>query len=276
MNIEKIKNYNQKMLAVFCSLGVIFLTVCIVMLVIEMLPRRNYNDQPQGLISDERTEVLNQENLRKQIISYESPWLIDTLRSIYIVPVSIKTLNKPEEAEQEIPLGLRGQLNLFDSSKRGKGYYGGRYFEGKYANLIIYNPGEENATSLFNERIIIGEVASYYFKDDILLVFYTASKDTDKNGIIDLSDLRTLCVYSLQTGIMRKISDNDNQVEGYQFVENAKDLLVEFNLSQYKGSQFDNYQSPGKVMKYSFDSQKLSNIIPEKIQTDMQKLVEGK
>ena len=75
---------------------------------------------------------------------------------------------------------------------------------------------------------------------------------------------------------MRKISDNDNRVEGYRFVENSKDLLVEFRLSEYNDNQFNNSLSPGKIMKYSFDSQRLTNIIPEKIQKDMQKLVEGK
>lgn len=276
MNIEKVKNYNQKVLAVISTLGVIFLIICIVMLIAELFPRRYYNDhQPQGLISDERIEELNQENLRKQIISYESPWLIDTVKSVYVVPVSIKTLKKAEEVAEETTLGS-AQLDLFGSSKMKRGYYGRRHFEGKYANLIIYSPVEEKTTSLFNERIFIGDVTSYYFKDDILLVFYSASKDTDKNGVIDLSDLRNLCVYSLNTGIMRKISDQGNQVEGYMFVENSKDLLVEFKLSQYKENQFGNNQSPGKIMKYSFDSQELSDIIPEKIQSDMQKLIEGK
>lgn len=273
MNIEKIRNYNQKMLAVLCTLGVLFLFICIVLIVVEFLPRGGYEEMPEGLIAEEKTEALNQENLRKQIVSYESPWLIDTLKSIYIVPVSIRTLRNPEEAV------ALGELGLMDASVRSfkkGGYYNRKYFEGKYANLILYNAIEEKATSLFGERIIIGKVEVYYFENDILLVFYAAAKDTDKNGIIDLYDQRSLYVYSMNTGITRKISDGDNQVTDYKFMEKSKDMLVEFELSQYKENQFQTAYLPKKVMKYNFDSQILSNIIPDEIQNEMQKLVEGK
>jgi len=276
MSIEKVRNYNQKILAVLSTLGVLFLLVCTVILIIEIWPSSRYVERPQGLISDEKAEALNQENLRKQIISYEMPWLIDTLKSTYIVPVSISTLEKAEVISYAEG-GVLGLLDEFPSAvKREKGYYSHKHFDGKYANLIIYNPVEEKTVSLFNERIIIGNIQTYYFRDDILIVFYTASRDTDKNGIIDLSDHRNLCVYSLNTEVMRNVSDGDNQVMGYSFVENSKDLLVEFQLNQYKENQFSNHRSPGKIVKYSFDSQQQTNIIPESIQNGMQQLVEGK
>ncbi len=279
MNIEKIKNYNQKMLALISTLGVIFLLILIIMLIPEflrILPDRSYNDNPSGLISGEKAENLNQENLRKQIISYESPWLIDTLKSEYIIPVSIKTLKKPEEIEQTANSETLDLMDAYSSTKRGKGYYNRRYFEGSYANLILYKPFENKTKPLFKERILIGDIQAYYFKDDILLVFYSAEKDTDKNGIIDLNDNLNLCIYSLDTETIRKITGNDNSIEEYKFIENSKDLLIEFKLGQYQNNQFDNYQSPRKIMKYEFDTQMLSEIVPAEIQNEMQKLVEGK
>ncbi|MCD7898696.1 MAG: hypothetical protein LUH22_02110 [Bacteroides sp.] len=274
MKIDKIKNYNQTLLAILGTLACVVLLLCVVMMVIEIFPGRYSPATPQGLIADEKVETLNQENLRKQIISYETPWLIDTLNDVYIIPVSIKTLKKPEEVE----LHNEETLNLLNTSYRfkGRGYYGYQKFDGKYANLIIYQPSIDRTKSLFSERLIIGEIKTYYFKDDILLTFYAASKDTDKNGIIDLNDLRSIYLYSLKNETMRKVSDGDNQIEKYQFVGNSKDLLIEFSLHQYKTTQFDNHQSPSKIMKYNFEEQKLVSIIPENIQNEMQKLVEGK
>lgn len=108
------------------------------------------------------------------------------------------------------------------------------------------------------------------------MVFYAASNDTDKNGVIDLSDLRSLYVYSLHTEKMRVIADAGNQVANYSFIENSKNLLVEFQLSQYKENLFEYAGSPKKILKYDFEAQRLISIIPEAIQKEMQKLVEGK
>ncbi|NMA73755.1 MAG: hypothetical protein GX963_06245 [Bacteroidales bacterium] len=240
-------------------------------------PRRSYDFDPQGLISEDNVNLLNEEYLRKQVVSYETPLLIDTLNSIYIIPVSIKTLKKPEEVvavnEQHLDL-----LDVSFNARRLKksSYYNYRQFDGNYANIIIYNAMQDRTFSLFNERIIIGNVEAYYFQDDILMVFYTASKDTDKNGVIDLSDLRSLCIYSLNTGEMRVITDEENQIMHYGFIENSKNLLVEFKLKDYKESQFASIGSPRKIMKYAFDTKKLRNVIPDDIQKEMQKLVEGK
>jgi hypothetical protein len=277
MNIEKIKNYNQKMLAIVSTLGAVLLLMFIIMMIRELriFDGRHSDDNPSGLIAGDKVENLNQENLRKQIISYESPWLIDTLKSVYIIPVSIATLKKPEETSS-----VSEVTALMDTypgfSKNENGYCNQRYFEGSYTNLIVYYPLENKVLSLFNERLLIGSVQAYYFKDDVLMVFYSAGEDTDKNGIIDLGDTRNLCIYSLNTGKLRKISDSDNSVMHYQFIENTRDLLVEFSLNSYTEKQFTTSRTPTKIMKYSYDSQELTGVIPQKIQDDMQELVEGK
>ncbi|MDR1274351.1 MAG: hypothetical protein LBK12_07360 [Odoribacteraceae bacterium] len=275
MNIEKIKNYNQKVLAVVGTLGIILLLICITLMMTEFHAFRGspYPNSPSGLISNEKAENLNQENLRKQIISYESPWLIDTLESVYIIPVSITTLKKPEEVmlTGNVSSETLTLLDLYpDKMSRGYGH------ESSYANLILYYPLKNKTISLFNERLVLGNVRVRYFNDDILLLFYVAEKDTDKNGHIDMEDTRNLGIYSLNTGVMKKISDSENSVNHYQFVENTKDLLVEFNLNRYTEKQFTGKQMPSKIMKYQYDLRQLVEVIPQKIEEDMQKLVEGR
>ncbi len=72
------------------------------------------------------------------------------------------------------------------------------------------------------------------------------------------------------------ITDGENSVKGYQFIENSKDLLVEFSLNQYEDVKFNSYEKPIRIMKYEFETEKLSGIIPQEIQRELQKLVEGK
>lgn len=277
MKIEKIKNYNQIMLSVVCTLGAILLSIGLIMVIFDLVRSRGGGyDEPQGLIADEKTEVLNQENLRKQVISYETPWLIDTLKSKYIIPVSVQTLKKPEDI---VPLdeGLLGLMDMYPTShiKSSKySYY--RELRGKFTNLIIYDALTGKTQPLFDTRALIGDTKAYYFQDDILLLFYAAATDTDKNGVIDLNDVRSLYIYSLNNDVMQKISDGDNSIVDYRFMNNSKDLIVEISLGAYKKEQFLTNMVPNKMKKYNFDSQKLSEIIPEKVQAEMQRLVEGK
>jgi len=242
----------------------------------EILERFDFNKRStitNSLISEEMVERLNMDNQRLQIISYESPELIDTVNVIYIIPVSISTLDKPETVVEAVDNGI---MALYDyGSTKNKGYYKDNYFAGLFANIIIYQPFENKTVLLFNERIMINILHAYYFKDEVLLVFYTAEKDTNKDGFVNFEDDTNLCIYSLKTGIMRRITDGTNSITDYQFVGNSKDLLVEFSLSQYKDVKFNSYK-PRKILRYEFEAEKLSEVVPATIQQQMQTLLEGK
>lgn len=281
MKIEKIKNFNQVILAIAGIIGLILLVIFLIMAVSDLFQDFSYNKKrdttiTNSLISEEMVETLIQDNQRLQIISYESPKLIDTLNAVYIIPVSVSTLDKPETVvERTGGDGLMGLMDTYGSFSRKKGYYEENYFEGLFANLIVYQPIANKTVLLFNERIMLGGLRSYNFKDDILLVFWTAEKDTNKDGLVNYYDDTNLCIYSMKTGKIHRISQGQNSITDYQFVENSKDLLIEFSLSEYKDVKFKSYK-PRKVMKYEFETEKLSEVVPANIQQQMQNLVEGK
>jgi hypothetical protein len=80
----------------------------------------------------------------------------------------------------------------------------------------------------------------------------------------------------LQKERIRKITDGINSVKNYQFIGNTKNLLVEFSLNQYKDVKFKSHYKPSKVMRYEFETEKLTEVVPQDIQLQMQKLIEGK
>jgi len=280
MKIEKIKNFNQVILAIAGISGVFLLLIFILIAISDLFSTWNVGSGrnrtiTNSLISEEKVEALNLENQRLQIISYDTPTLIDTVNAVYIIPVSVSTLDKPETVvEVDYDEGIMSVLDMYGSSRK-RGYYLDNYFDGLFANLIVYQPILNKTVLLFNERIMLGKLRTFYFKDDILLVFFTAEKDTNKDGLINFKDDISLCIYSLKTGKMHRIADGTNSITDYQFVENSKDLLVEFSLSQYNEVKFKSYK-PRKIMKYEFETEKLSDIVPEKIQQQMQNLVEGR
>ena len=280
MKIEKIKNFNQVMLAIAGVFGVVLLFIFIIMAISDLFRSWDIGSGrsrtiTNSLISEEKVEALNQENQRLQIVSYQSPRLIDTVNVIYIIPVSVSTLDKPETVvEAEYEEGIMSLLDTYGSSMK-KGYYETNYFEGLFANLIVYKPITNKTVLLFNERIMLSELRTYNFKDDILLVFFTAEKDTNKDGLINFKDDKNLCIYSLKTDKMHRITEGTNSITDYKFIENSKDLLVEFSLSQYNDVKFKSYK-PKKIMKYEFETEKISEVVPANIQQQMQNLVEGR
>lgn len=109
MNIEKIKTYNQKLLAVLGTIVALMALIGLISILffVGMEIGSSFGSKSEdGILSDEKIELLQKENKRQQIISYQIPELVDTVNLIYMIPVSQKTLNNPENIEDDEVLGL--------------------------------------------------------------------------------------------------------------------------------------------------------------------------
>jgi len=273
MNIEKIKNYNQKLLAVLGTVAIligIFALILIAVFTIEEIGRnfRN-NNQDDGILSDERIEELQKENKRKQLISYETPRLVDTLNLVYIIPVSHKTLNSAEYIDEEV-LGLLDMHGSYKSDKR----YSRRYY-GDFNNLLIYDYKTHRIDKLFTDRINFGDIQTEYFKDDILILFTASTQDTYKDGVINQEDYKTLFIYSMTNKKLREVKLDKAAVSQINFVEKTKNLIIQFGIDHNRDGKFDQHSEPIIIKKYDFKSGKLIDIVSQEINTELQKKLEG-
>ena len=267
----KIEKYNQKLLAVLGTVGVIFLTVALIAFVsITIMEYRRFSpeDIETGILSDEKIEKLQKENKREQVISYETPILIDTLRSVYIVPVSHKTLNEKED--------ITGLLNAFTSSdmEQSDNRYSGGFY-GAYNNVIVYNPESGTNKKLFEKRVNFNKINTEYFENEILLLIQASEKDTYKDGVINLEDFKSLYIYSFNQNKMEKIGIDGMDVYSYKFINKSKDLIIKFGVDKNKDGQFKEYNEPTLIKKYEFKSGKLIDIINNKTNSELQKMLEG-
>jgi hypothetical protein len=274
MKIEKVKNYNQKLLAVLGTIGAIFLVVALVSFIfiaIQESRRYDYNEPETGILSEEKIQELQKENKRKQVISFESPILVDTLNLNYIIPVSHKTLNGTED--------IVGLLNAFTSSdskisKKNDDRYSRRFY-GVFNNVILYDGKKGTNNKLFNNRLNFEKIETEYFDDEILLLIKASDKDTFKDGVINLKDFSSLYIYALNEGEMRKIEISGMDVFRFNFIEKTKDLIIEFGVDKNNDGFYENYNEPTIIKRYDFKNQKLVDIIDPKISSELQKLLEG-
>jgi len=273
MSIDKIKNYNQKVLAVLGTvvalIAIVGLIAITVFAISEIGRTFRHNNHDDGILSDEKIEELQKENKRKQLISYETPRLVDTLNLIYIIPVSQKTLTSSELIEEKT-------LELMDtrSSSKVDKRYSGQYY-GDFNNLLIYDYKNNNIEKLFKDRINFDNIQTEYFKDDILVLFKAATKDTYKDGVINQLDYKTLFIYSLKNKKLKEIALVNSDVSEINFVENSKDIIIKFGLDHNKDGKFDEYSEPSLIKKYDYEKGKLIDIVSQEINAELQMKLEG-
>jgi len=133
-----------------------------------------FNRQDDGILSEEKIEKLQQENKRKQVISFDFPKLVDTLNSIYIIPVRHKTLNAAEYIDEEVlgVLDMYSSGNVKVDSRYSKSYYG------SFNNLLIYDLRNKSIETLFEERINFSEIRTEVIGNEIIVLFVASLKDT--------------------------------------------------------------------------------------------------
>lgn len=277
MKIEKVKNYNQKLLAILGTIGgicIIIALISFISLLIKEQKRFDYNEPETGILSEDKIEKLQKENKREQVISYETPILLDTLNSKYIIPVSHKTLDEEEHIS-----GLLGLTNGFTGSE-SKEYvkkderYSKRIY-GEFNNVIVYEANSGINRKLFDKRINFDKIKTEYFKNEIIILIKASEKDTFKDGVINLKDFSSLYIYSLNEKKMRKIGIEGMDVYSFNFINKSKDLIVEFGIDKNKDGSFENYNEPIIIKKYDFKNDKLIEIIDSKINSELQKTLEG-
>jgi len=276
MNIEKLKNYNQKMLAVLGSILVLMATVGLIMMIAAGISELRWafrsDDSENGILSDEKIEELQKENKRQQLISYDFPRLTDTLNSIYIIPVRQKTLNAAEFIDGD---GVLGLLDMHGGSKYKSDKRFSRRIYGSFNNLIIYDAKTKESKPLFDQRVNFSEIRTEQLQDDILVLFTAAEKDTYKDGVINLKDLKALYIYSMQEKKLRKVSNEGMDIENYGFVHESKDLIIHMGIDYSQDGTYDEYIEPATVRIYNYESDTLEEVINTETSTKLQKLLEG-
>jgi hypothetical protein len=272
--MEKLKKYNQKLLAVLGTLAILFLIVGLIGIIgilIQEYQRTSYYDrQDDGILSEEKIEELQKENKREQVISYETPKLIDTLQQLYIIPVSQKSLQDAEYIDT-------GLLNMYSNDlyvekkdvRYSKGYFG------NFNNIIVYNQKTGNTQKLFTERVNFDGIQTTYFEDDIFLLCKVATKDTFKDGVINLLDFKSLYIYSFASKKLLKVGNNELNVIDYKFITNSKELIIRFGIDKNDNGKYEEYREPSILKRYNFQTETLTDIIDTKLHNELQQLLEG-
>ncbi|ANQ51891.1 hypothetical protein MY04_4556 [Flammeovirga sp. MY04] len=276
MNIEKIKNFNQILLSVVGVILICFLLLgffsTAVILATEVFDVFGNYDSTTGILAEEKVEELQSENKRKQLVSYEYPRLADTLNQVYIIPITHINLKKVENIEEANIDDESNEILGITSSKRYKSYR-----NSDYHNLIVFDNKTQTSKKLFDTRLNFDYIHVDYFKDDkdIIVNFKAATKDTNKDGVIDQKDLKSIYLYSIPNDKLKEIHIPNTDVRSYSLIEGEKDLIINFGIDANKSGIYDSRQEPNIIKKYIYKTGELVDVIQPKMMKELQQQLEG-
>jgi hypothetical protein len=278
MNIEKIKNYNQVMLAVITSIGVLFGIIGLIVFLFYILSdvfrifdqKTNYQDT--SLPVEEYVYPQTEGGSDKLVFSFEFPELIDTPNQLHVIPVGLRSSN---ELSDEYP----NKLTDTESDSYGgysRGYKNYNYYNKTFANMLVYDAKSGHSEPIFKQRVILRKFGNRNYSDDVLIYLEAVTNDSNKDGRLSFEDESSLFVYSTRTKSLRHLHYENKSLLYFEFIPNTKDIIARFGANLYKRASNPQQSVPGILCKYSFEQDKMVEITDAKLDKALKGIQEKK
>ncbi|MEQ8531910.1 MAG: hypothetical protein RIB86_08660, partial [Imperialibacter sp.] len=223
--MDKLTRYNQKLLAVIgttvlVGLG-LFMLIGGVILVVELSREFNSNRVRDNALTVEvpKDSTAQVNSIRDQEISVGTLQLIDTLNSIYLMPVSQVNLKNPEYPEE-----IGGLLDTYES---GKFRYGYRY-SGTYNNIIIYDQKRNTKVLVFHDRINVSAFQHFIVKNEQYLLIEGSKVDTNKDKKLTDADLKSFFSFKISTGELKEFAFESMGLVDYYVTFGSDEVILRF------------------------------------------------
>jgi hypothetical protein len=256
--METIRNFNQILLSIAGIIGILFLITACSLFIIDLWPRE-YKEK--GMIADEEVEILNEQGLRKEIVSFEIFQVADSVNQILILPVTQASLDNPESSDKS--------LNLIN------GFTGGYYGELVYNNIAVHYGRSDSTVIVFKDRLSLGEYMISSKKN--FLIASGCKRDTNGDKFLNSRDLQNLYIYGLQNKKTQQIKTPDNYttLQVYEPKE-TNIILFKFGVDRNENGEFEDNIEPTVYMKLNPVNMNLIPIVNQTNIEYLQKILEGK
>ncbi|MCK4663066.1 MAG: hypothetical protein KAT68_09390 [Bacteroidales bacterium] len=273
MDINKIKDFNQKVLAIFGSLAIVLIAIVIIWTITEYfrsMSYNRYNDEPE-IVSNEKAQENYDKNIRTHQVSFESFRLVDTINNVYLIPVSQSAL-KLEEYISKKDKSSNGTLGLLDMY----GGYSDFYYDYRsYNNALIYDSRDTSIQKLFESRLSINRINIEKIAGKPFVLIAATDKDTNKDDILDASDSKTLYIYSVDSKTLTEIKSKNTDFVDYKVISGKEQLIIKYGLDKDKNGTY-NWDEPMIMKLYSIRDNKLSDLIASDLINELQNTLDGK
>ncbi|MFK7946060.1 MAG: hypothetical protein AB8G11_00605 [Saprospiraceae bacterium] len=267
----KLQKYNQWILAIAGTVGLLFLVGVVLFAIIDFFNHRYYDWEEEYVepISEIGTDELLKDSLRSQIISFDEMLLLDSATKTYLLPITQENLEEVERVSNNGLLGLTNSSSYNSYKIKYDGYQ-------LYNNLVVYNGLNAESKILFKDKVAI-IIESILLYDDKKYVFLLVStKDTNKDKVLDNNDLQDLYVYTVQSEKLQKIEKDDATI----ILNIRKDvvtnsIIVRYGFDRNKNGAFESTYEPAAYKLFDIETMTMKNIVPSNQINELQKILQG-
>lgn len=260
--MEKLKIYNQFLLASIGTLALLFGFVGFIYLVFEVWSHSTYESPKPQILAEDQAKKMAADSVRKQIISFREADIIDTNRLYYLIPIGQAQLDKAE---------------LYGLSNRNKSHYldSDDNNTPTYNNILFYNAAANTTQTLFKKRVSINYYGKYHLSNRVLTHFSVTDADSDRDGFMSRNDLQKLYIFLPESGRLLEIEARDKTYYSLQRLGKTDDFLVKYGLDRNKNGRFDPTNEPYVFYRLNITEGKLNEIIPDTLTEQLQRRLDG-
>ncbi len=271
--VNKLANYNERLRAINGTLllvGFAVLAICglymLVSWISHSLSRGDRAATGITIESDTISDGLKKQIVRDQAISLSGPKLLDSARALYMIPVALTNLERPEN------VGLQEYADVYDS-----GEYSGRsqgYSSGGYNNLVLYEQRGGQKYQLFNQRTAIDEVAYVDSPTGNFLLIEASRNDSNKDGKLNRADLAGFSVYSIVEHRLYNFDFEHMGVHSFKYLENTETVVLRLRVDKNHNGELDADAEPIVMKELNLATMQMRDFIEPDMMEAMQGLID--
>ena len=260
--MEKLKKYNQILLATFGTLAVIGLSSALLIGLFGMLSKwtnnNDWDNNQNDLIVDNIVDS-SSTKLKTQDLTFSLPILLDTIPEIYVIPVSQVSLSNPETYEVE--------SEPFSRSSYKKTSY---RRNGNFNNLIIFDGIKNEKFPIFKRKVDITSYQYFQFKDSKYILIIGGAKDTNKDNKLNNSDLKSFYVYDLTSQKLNEFNVEKFGLISYDILNDKNEIILQYGNDKNDNGEFNSYEEPNILKQLSLSSMKFTDFIDSELKNKIQ------
>ena len=268
--VEKIKKYNQVLLALFGTLTFIFALIgglfLLTQLYRDIFPDPQVGEEGVRIIESSDFDLDATQSKKFQEVTYLDPVQLDSGLAELIIPVS--------QVNLEVPENVRGtETALLDSYESSNFIYMNYY--GFFNNFLLYNNEVSTYDVIFDFKASLNHWAYLKFKNRRLLIFQGTSIDSNEDGFLNHKDFQQLYIYHLSDSTLIKLEIPNATVVKFDPMAETNLISVRIGIDKNEDKEFDELRESYRLFRYNVDSREYSEFVPESLNKTIQKLIEN-
>ena len=261
--MDKLQKYNQRLLAIIGTIVIVMIAVLLLIgvfvLIFEIIDANTDVDRGVQIVQTD-AEADSTIIIRRQQISLDDPYQLDSTKSLYLIPIGQVNLKNAEEIEIE----SGGRIKFASSNYEYKSYYG------NYNNFILTDFTSGASNKIFINKVVITKWAYLRIQNNEILIFKGSDKDSNKDNILGWDDFHNVYVYYLDEGVLKDYVFDKKTVIDFEGLNKTNLISVRVGIDKNEDYEFDRDHEPQDIYVIDVETKDMNRLVSDELMDELQ------